>query len=109
MYESGTKKEKMVFLHLVWDGRKKYGGVGKKSPATIYLTLGWSTTRTELLIKKKQYVLNHITLNFYNKIKLIYLLTLLINLMLYYLHTTFFLLIFHIKKIYTLISFNFIY
>ena len=31
MYEGGTKKEKTVFLHLVWGGRRRYGGVGRKS------------------------------------------------------------------------------
>jgi len=35
MYGGGTKKEKTVFLHLVWGGRRRYGGVGRKSQISI--------------------------------------------------------------------------
>jgi len=30
MYGGDTKKKKMVFLHLVWGDRRRYGGVGRK-------------------------------------------------------------------------------
>jgi len=33
MYGGNTKKEKTIFLHLVWGGRRRYGGVGRKSLA----------------------------------------------------------------------------
>jgi len=35
MYGGGTKMEKTVFLHLVWGGRRRYGGVGRKSHKKI--------------------------------------------------------------------------
>jgi len=35
MYGGDTKKEKTVFLHLVWGGRRRYGGVGRKSSLGI--------------------------------------------------------------------------
>jgi len=31
MYEGDTKNDKTVFLHLVWDDARRYGGVGRKS------------------------------------------------------------------------------
>jgi len=30
-----NKKDKMVFLILVWGGTKRYGGVGRKSPPVL--------------------------------------------------------------------------
>ena len=41
MYESGTKKEKTVFLHLVWGGKRRYGGVGRKSLCLLKFVLVW--------------------------------------------------------------------
>jgi len=35
IYGGGTKKEKTVFLHLVWGGRRRYGSVERKSLQTV--------------------------------------------------------------------------
>jgi len=34
MYGGDTEKEKIVFLHLEWGGRRRYGGVGRKSASS---------------------------------------------------------------------------
>jgi len=39
MYEGDRKKDKTVFLHLVWGDTRRYGGVGRKSPCSCLINL----------------------------------------------------------------------
>jgi len=53
VFSKYEKKDKMVFSYLVWGGTRRYGGVGRKSLFSLFLSMEQSKKEEERYKQKK--------------------------------------------------------